>query len=318
MNGDASIFPCSARQSVGQRWLSVADPSADRTVIVIDASDSAIPAEPQIQKLVAGLVAVSHAQFDQRLFFLGSGSSYRLQDFSRKGREWFHENEGRLSIIGPLFEAIGFQGKERCLVFSAGRIFDWEDWEDQPIVRQSVVVNLRTDSQSVTGTTAAELPPDISQIQQRIAQQITRVEVRGDSILPFFWDNSAYRWENGRLLADIATDFGVRIGLLAKPRAEIDSTAFDANSNKAATMKVADASPTDFGNWLALPEPDADVVRSCVTRGEYACPVCRNNHASQQLSCRAGQNGFLLGQTVIATLEPCKGQGFFLVLRESC
>jgi hypothetical protein len=51
--------------------------------------------------------------------------------------QWYRDNQGRLSLIGPIFDTVTAQEGASILVLGAGKIFDLEDWIETPVLKRS-------------------------------------------------------------------------------------------------------------------------------------------------------------------------------------
>lgn len=296
-----------------EEWLTLRIESSGRVAFVLDASESARPHWESIRSLTLELLDVLPMTRQARVFFLGNPEPFAAAKFARQGRRWYQANSRRASIISPVLERLEKEVETTVVVLGAGKIFDWEDWQNTPLLQRTVFV--RWGEASLTGGLSEEWEPSLEQLRMRLDNPVMRVELPGQRWMPFFWDNDAYQWDGEKLVAERAKQFAVRVGYLVGPKEQADNlpcqaVATLADGGKRPITLEPCHPPKTGSDWKVLAKAEAEVFRQCVREGKYRCPICGRGHPASQLRCE--EEG-LLGTPIYRTLEGRRG---FVLLRD--
>ena len=309
-----------------ERWLEFpADASWGRSdgevALVLDASGSAAPFREEIVRAARGVLQQLPGETPRRIFFLGNPSPYDASGLDRESGRWFAENEGRTSLIGPVFRALATKPGVAALVLGAGRVFDLDDWlapqapEFPRVFVRFGGLSLGTDARCREEDSGTATP-------SRLAAMLTRkregIELSGPGWMPIFWDNALYAWDGQKLTSQGEGDLAVRVGLVAaepdrvRPRVRLASEGVqDVPSRTLATPSADD--------WSALDDAEAAVFRGALS-GAYQCPFCARSHKAEQLRCPKIKVDSILGTPVYRFIDESRDSGpwrGFGLLRES-
>jgi hypothetical protein len=230
----------------------------------------------------------------------------------------YREHSGSASLISPVLEALAKQPEIACVVLRAGRIYDLEDWVNTPVAGRLVLVDF--EESPVPDSDFFECRPTVGEIVEsgplraRLGSP-ERVEVFGTGIMPFFWDNPAYRFIDSKLVAERVENWRVFCGVLCLSEGDIKARAIvRGNSTRAVEMTFPSYSCEEI--WQRLSHNEAVVFRQAIQDGRFDCPICKKHtHSSQHTRC-PNDDKRLLGSIVYSSITPRSGLGFAL-LRES-
>jgi hypothetical protein len=273
-----------------------------------------------------------------RIYFFGNQTEYRAADFNRNGRTWYEENRFRVRLLSPVYNALGRSTAGPILVFTAGRIFDVEDWLDTPLLQRTHFVRCSANAQGNRGMRPEYDPlpealrrrahePNLDELRRLVHDPIVQVKVSCSHGMPFFWDNPVYRLEGTTLIG------GAAAGALDQPAPDVDtlnvgvefltgppgqpSAVATLQSGEHCELTVEPASLTSEPWWQPLPDDEAARFRQCVTSKRYTCHKCHSLHRAQSVFCEKDQENHVLCPTLVyPSLEKTRGRGFVL-LRDS-
>jgi len=299
--------------SLREGGATVAASGSGKAVLVLDASESAETAQSQITNLAAAVLGGLPATIQRQLFFLGNPEPYPQADLQRFAVRWFEENRRRVSIVAPVFEALG-DDIASVVIIGCGRIYDLEDWEGTPILDRTLLVRVGDSLQAPPGRLEELASPAPEEILSRLCDPVARVEISGSGFMPIFWDNRGYRLEvaSGRATLGAARleTYRVRVAFLI-----LDGERLTVRSRRESGREVleqfpptgAELPPATAGE---LGPEERAVFRDASQGRSFRCPRCRKEHPADTLRCIEGS--VILGESVYPTLERAKAAGFVL------
>jgi hypothetical protein len=294
---------------VTEQWVALPAGGFSSLALILDASESAAACRQEIIDLANRLLAGLPARVERSLYFLGNPRPYPASQFSARAVQWFTENRGRASLIGPVFETIDPRAHVNVVVIGSGRVFDLEDWSGPTLVSMG-----ETLQSSAAG--APELfSPSLSDLTQLVYDPVVRMEISGPGFLPASWDNPSYVIEEGpdgwRLVCERAEDYAVGLQCFIRQDGAAQFVARHASGREtAADLAPAEPPPRPAAARARLTPEEAAVFRTAVKRGPFRCPRCASQHAWDTLRCR--RRGSILGEPVYPTLEARQARGFVL------
>lgn len=270
-------------------WLSLRLEPQKHLALVLDASDSAAEARGAILGAARQLLQSVGESASASLFFLGCHGSWPLgkDALAEIERRW--PGQHRPSLIGPVFERLREDDGTLAVIIGSGCIFDLEDWTAEPGGPLERAVFLAPDL-SMTGGLRPEarafslglLPPGWDEAVAAVAI--------GSPAMPFSWDNAAYEWKDGKLVAERPAQPEVRIGFL-HPQPVGAQAALQSRGGRTRLVELqpsAAGPETEWGKMPALPLEDAMRFQECVERGDYLCPRCGHVHEARQVLASCG------------------------------
>jgi hypothetical protein len=272
----------------------------------LDASESATKLAPYLRSLAEGVLEAMPESARPRLFFLGNPTPFEPAAFLTHGEKWFAQNSGRGSFIGPIFERLADEPATAVAVAvaGAGRIFDLADWRGHPLAENALWAKI-----GPVGLTDGAYPEETyvcEQLAERLNNPTVRIEVTGVGVMPFFWNDSAFRWENGRLIGE-KTSGVLLIGTLAPEPDAVRAALVQANRTRR-DLPLAIVEASNPSGWFKLPTGEYNLLNQCKRHGHFQCPACHADHAFGQFRCTRPE-----ARPIFPTLDPLPRGGFCLV-----
>ncbi len=291
-----------------------------KVILVLDGSESATSCQAAISRLVLAVLRDLPARVERALYFLGNATSYDSGRVTTDLSQWFRENQGRLSLIAPVFEHLNELEDLRIIIIGAGRIFDLEDWKGTRLLERTVLITM---GESLQERKVAEelVRPEPAELRRRLDDPVARVQISGRGFMPTAWDNSGYhmaRLEEGvALVGPCLPDYSLTVIFLADSAERSVITIVRASGDQSVVPIQSEAAqrPAEHTvRWLGPQEVQA--FEQAVRQQAFKCPYpdcgkfCRWN----ALRCYQ-QGGF--GHLVYPSLEKHQVKGFVLFRRES-
>src|SRR5205814_2423537 len=141
-------------------------------------------------------------------------------------------------------------------VAGAGWIFDLSDWRGHPLAVNAVWVKA-----GPVGMTGGAYPEDTyacEQLAERLNNPAVQVEVGGDGVMPFFWDDPSFRWEAGKLVGS-KTAGTLLFGTLAPEPDSARAERVQANGTRRLLAIVPGEMPPAPG-WFKLPTGEYNLL----------------------------------------------------------
>jgi hypothetical protein len=301
-----------------ETWVEINVPRAVNLALVLDASESAQVHWREILRFVKELAARLRGSSQCRIYFLGDTEPHTIDDFESQHNPLFARHRQRASVLGPLLELLSDNVKTLCIVLCAGRIFDLEDWIGTPIAERLLLVNFGDNT--VSGDLLPECRASMDQVMAAspvagLLGTPRRLELMGNSVMPFFWDNHDYRWQEWKLAAENAGTWQVHVGVLCLNQNDIQAIAITSGTTTRPAELVLCSPQPWLPNWAQLSKEDSMVLRQSIQTGQYLCPLCGNEHPAENLRCRRDP-GSLLGKYVYSFLQAPQG-AIFVLLKNS-
>jgi len=298
-----------------ETWIGVEVSRAADLALVLDASQSAHAQWPKILNLANDLIARFQRSSKCLIYFLGDTQPYTPDDLNSNAIQLFAAHRQRGSLLSPLLEVLAEKTNILCIVLCVGRIFDLEDWLGIPITERMLLVNLGDNP--ISGDVCPECEASVDQVVQArtvlaLLGAPIRLELSGKSVMPFFWDNPAYRWRDWKLAAEEPKTWSVHVGVLCMDSDDIRATTFMPGKFTQPAQHFTCSPQPWLPNWTRLCQEDARIFKDAIHTGKYVCPFCANQHRAEELRCRQDQRK-LLGRYVYSFLQSPHEEKFVLL-----
>lgn len=249
-----------------EQWYCLKLEPGPRPALILDASESAKAYWPVFRSLVEGILEALPDQTSwPRIFFLGNPQPYDASAFAARGDTWFQQNVGRGSFISPIFERLESEPETAVVVVGAGRLFDLADWKGHPLGDRAVWSFF-----GPVGITDGHYPEESlasEQLAERLNNPSLRVEVGAPGVMPYFWDDPGFRFED-RILVGRKTTGTIRIGVLAPDHDMLRAYVVQANNARRALL----LEPTEAVSpapWQKLPLGEYNQLRQALRQDRY-------------------------------------------------
>ena len=287
-----------------EQWYVLTLEPGPRPALVLDASESAHKLAPYLCSLAEGVIELMPESSRPRVLFLGNPKAHDAADFAANSERWFQDNAARGSFIGPIIEALEIEPDVVMAVAGAGRIFDLPDWRDHPIVRQAIWMKVGpvglTDGLFNEQTYACE------QLAELLNNPLSHVEVFGSGAMPIAWDDPTFRLEGQRLVGE-KTAGSMRFGILALATNPVSATVVMANGSRR-ELRLEPGELITPPAWSKLPHGEFMLLRQCLNKNHYQCPLCQREHPAGMFHCPANTS-----VPLFPTLEAMPKGGFALI-----
>lgn len=246
--------------------------------------------------LAAGLVERLPGRW-QGLYFLGNRTRYSLtlaRDLREQAPAWYSANQGRVSCVGPQFEALEqerFSG--RIVVLTSQMPVDLEDWLDTATLSRLLMIGV--------GEGQASLPVEQIEGRQGVEAILTKLEdpprtlqIQGPGFVPLTFDikeGGAVQVQetDGEFQLNI-TPGGERLDLHLRALANEPPDLIVQHQKSRATRLAGEPEAPWRREQLWQPLPDAlrPVVEAGIANRSFVCPQCGESHPSHCLLCPRG------------------------------
>lgn len=298
--------------TVLEQWHSLTLEPGPRPVLVLDTSESAKAFWPVMRSLTEGVLEIMPADTWPRIYFLGNPAPHDAADFAANAERWFDANRDRGSLLSPVFETLETETDIAVVVVGNGVIFDLPDWQGHPLAERAIWC--RYGPAELTGGAYKEESYTVEQMAEKLHNPALRIEIAGPGVMPFYWDDAGFRWENGKLVGE-KTSGTLTFGLLA-PESELAQACVVLSNGVKRILPLTPADPIRLPEFRNLPGKEDNLLRQCLRQGKFRCPNCNHDHPAGQWRCpesatppvfrmleEMGKNGFVLVNT-----EPWQGQ----------
>jgi hypothetical protein len=297
-------------------WAKVDVLRQSRLALVLDVSESAQARWPSILRLALDTLERVPETCQCSIYFLGDTRSYSKDELRRDGASLYREHRGRASVISPLLDGLAEGQDTAYIVLCEGRIYDLEDWVDTPFAERLVLANFG--EHPVAEGTLSECDASVEQIfesaplRARLGTPI-RLEISGKAVMPFQWDNAAFTFNNGKLMAEGTNNWGVMFGVLCLSQEDIQATVvMQGNILRDADLTICPSALEEV--WETAIPRDAARLRQVIQYGVYDCDLGPRPHQHSAGSLRYPcDEERLLGRYIYSFLKRLNGSGFVLV-----
>jgi hypothetical protein len=287
-----------------EQWRILTLEPGPRPALILDVSESAQPYWPVLRSLTEGVLETLPRAGWPRLFFLGGNQQFDSAEFPEQAQRWFEANAGRGSFIGPIFELLVQEPEMAVAVVGSGRIFDLPDWKEEPIAARTTWC--KYGPHALTEGAFEEESYASEQLAERLNNPAVRVEIGGPGVMPVWWDDPAFRLENGMLIGEKTTG-SLRLGVLA-PDEDSLTAAVVLTDGTRRPLRIEPCEMPQQANWCRLPQPEFTLLRQSLRKNCYQCPVCNLEHLAGQWRCPQAPD-----RPLFATLERFGHAGFALI-----
>jgi hypothetical protein len=262
-------------------WYDIVLQPGPRPALVLDASAASRQLWPYLRSLTEGVLEAMPPSSQPRLFFLGNPQPYAPRDFRARAEDWCAGNAGRARIIGLIFERLAEEPGTTVAVVGGGRIFDLADWRGHPLARNAIWC--KVGQGSMTGGAYAEENYACEQLAERLNNPAVGVEIDGAGVMPFFWDDPTFRWQDDRLVGS-RTEGTVRLGVLAADETRLRAFVVQASGARW-DLAPKPATPPPARDWVKIPTGEFNLLRQCLRQGHFHCPLCDRGHPAGTYTC---------------------------------
>lgn len=287
-----------------EQWFSLTLEPGPRPALVLDASESAQKIAPFLRGLAEGVLEEMPESSRPRIFFLGNPQAHDPSQFPSNVERWFKDNAGRGSFIGPVFEALEGEADVMIAVAGAGKLFDLPDWRGHPLAERTIWVKV-----GPVGLTDEVYPEEMyacEQLAQRLNNPLSHVEIGGPGVMPFWWDDSSFRLEDGKLVGKTTTGT-LRFGVLTPELHATSAHVVMFNASRRA-LRLDEGEQVPPADEVRMPHAEFMLLRQCLNKSGFHCPVCKLDHPAGQMRCAANEQ-----LPLFPTLEALPKGGFAII-----
>lgn len=271
---------------MNELWFRTRLRTFPRSVVVLDVSAAAGGLWPVLLSTVEGLGEALPEAARPDVAFLGGRERIPFAAFLRDAERLHAANAGRGRAISPLLDTFGTAWPAKVAILATRPIVDLADWKHTPFSSRLVVVKTDpTASISDGACTEADLT-DVDAVAKLVHQPVAAVRVSLPGGLPVAWDNPAFQFADGSLVAESLAD--VSAGFLS---AEADAAPIAEAVRADGAADRIDVEPIDPPGpapWLPLTSPELTVLDSWRGGRAAHCPRCGEDHAVGVVACRGG------------------------------
>ena len=302
--------------ALGEYTAALTTSGLGRAVLVLDASGSAAAHRAEILAVARDVLGDVPKDMVRHVFFLGNPAPYPVSDFAVHAPAWFDENQGRASLLAPLWETAVADAPDVVAVIGAGPIFDLDDWTHHPLFGRVLLMAVG-DSLQGSRRLADEIASASAQdLLRRIYDPATRKEIGGPGFMPTSWDNPRYELVSGdggvSLRAERIDDYAVRLRFFAQRDAGVSVTT-DRQSGRQTVegLSAAPAGPDTARESLRLTPDEVRLFRKAANTERFQCLCHGTQHEWHELRCVEGAS--IRGELVYPSIEGLKGFVLFRV-----
>lgn len=295
-------------------WSRVELSNKPRLALVLDVSESADAHWPHILRLALDFLERVPEKCRCLIYFLGDDQPYTKDTLCRESARLYDDHRGRVSVISPLLEGSSEEQETVYIVLCAGRIYDLEDWVGTPFAERLALANFG--ELPVGDANLFECKASVEQIFESPPLRLQlgtpmRVEISGEGVMPFYWDNPAYTFNNRKLVSESTNEWDIMFGALCLDERDIQATVLmPGNRWRAVGLTTCFNAPEVIWH-IAIPR-DAARFRQIVKDGKYDCDLGPHTHSDESLRYPCDERT-LLGRYIYSFLTPLSGSGFILV-----
>jgi hypothetical protein len=287
-----------------EQWYVLTLEPGPRPALVLDASESAHKLAPYLRSLADGVLELMHETSRPRVFFLGNPKQYDATRFAADGERWFQENSARGSFITPIVETLEEEAEAVMAVAGAGRIFDLPDWRGHPLIEGAIW--MKVGPVGLTEGAYREETYSCEQLAELLNNPLSHVEIFGPGAMPIGWDDPAFRLDGQRLVGE-KTAGQLRFGILGLATNPVSATVVMASGARR-ELRLEPGEPVAAPAWQKLPHGEFMLLRQCLNKGHYQCPLCQREHPAGTFRCPAN-----VAVPLFPTLETMPKGGFALI-----
>ena len=287
-----------------EQWHTLNLEPGPRSALVLDVSESAQKIAPYLRSLAEGVLELMPGPCQPRIFFLGNPKPYSPDDFQANSEELLRQNAGRGSFITPVFESLADEPDIMVAVAGAGPIFDLADWIGHRLAEHATWMKVGpiglTEGKYVEDTFTCE------QLVERLNNPTVRIEIGGRGVMPIDWDDPTFQLEGGQLIG-AKTAGSLRFGVLTPEPGRVSAAVVMSNGARREL-------PVELGEqllqpeWIKMPHGEFMLLRQCLNKNRFQCPICQQEHAAGLLRCSSKPD-----LSLFPTLEGMRKGGFVLI-----
>lgn len=303
---------------LSEHWAKFIVSADSHAILILDVSESAREKEKEIIGLTKGILEKLHGLTELSLYFLGNPKPYPAALFATTASRWIEENRGRGSILGPIFEQAKVGPITKAALIGAGEIFDIDDWQNHPLLKQLLLVNVGAPLQPKGGPVKELRSASADDICRHLQSRLKEISITGPGFLPLRWDNknyTLYLQENGMSLLCIDTrNCCLKLKCLATEIDGLHATiTYTTGEEIQAKLVQAESFQKEPLRIATLSSVEAGIFQKAKAREPFKCPHCRQLHVWDTFEC--DNTGYISGAPIYESL-PRQIKGF-LQLKET-
>lgn len=287
-----------------EQWFVLTLEPGPRPALVLDTSESAAKIAPFLRSLAEGVLEAMPESSQPRIFFLGNPQPYEPAEFMHRGEELFRQNAGRGSLIGPVFETLETEPDVMVAIAGAGRIFDLPDWRNHPLAQRAIW--MKVGPIGLTDGLFEEEMYACEQLAEKLNNPLSHVEISGPGVMPVWWDDPAFRYEEGQLVGQ-KTSGSLRFGVLT-PEMDAVQAAVVMSNQARRELRLEPGVPPSPSEEIRLPHAEFMLLRQCLNKNNFHCPVCQQDHPAGTFRCQTNTE-----LPLFPTIEALPAGGFVMI-----
>lgn len=269
-------------------WYQLRPPDVVRPIVVVDVSPAAQGLEPILLSTLEGLAEELPPADQPDVAFLGGSSRWRLTEFLAHAETLLPAQRGRGRVIAPLLDSFRGSWPSRVVILAVNPLIDLLDWTESPHCDRLVVVKLNP-TINLSGGAFPEIDLNtIDEVVRLFDLPVQSVTIAIHGAIPFAWDQPAYHWHEGSLVAKSVSAWDVRIGV-ASEQEPIDPKARVVRGTSLHEEWPLEAIPAPReAGWSPLTGSELTLLHSWQAGRPFLCPLCRQQHSPGTIGCPGG------------------------------
>jgi hypothetical protein len=271
---------------VNEQWYRLRSRAVPRPVVALDVSAAAEPLWPVLLGTVEGLAEELPEPARPEVAFLGGTDRYPLDRFLRSADDLYRANRGRGRVVSPLLESFGSTWPARVVVVAVKPVWDLADWKGRD--RLAVI---RTDP--TTSVCDGAFPEtdlsDVAAVAGVVHRPVTAVRLGGGGAMPVGWDNPAFRFADGAVVADPNGRWDVTAGFAGVIDLGPATAVLVRSDGTTDRLPLEPADPPAEPGWVPFTAAELTALDAWKGNRSAHCPRCRADHPPGVVACPSGE-----------------------------
>lgn len=221
---------------------------------------------------------------------LGSKNLIDFYIFKKNIRTFFNENINRLTVIAPCLGALEKNKIETVLcVISLSKIFDLDDYKDNPIIKKSIYLNL-DENGDISGRKFKEIYFFSNEAEKLfenilIGHEISTIEIGSYMHFPFYWSNEEYSFKDFKLVWSEGKKCDIIAGFFGPENAKIKGT-IKYKNGEYKDIKLNNISENEYKDiWYKMKGDEKNTILKILKAENINCPICKKGHYFDGIRC---------------------------------
>ena len=259
-----------------------------------------LEAQMQTWQTVLGLAAGFVERLPGRwhgLYFLGNRNFYSItlaRDLREQAPAWYNANQGRVSCVGPQFEALEQQGfRGRVIIITSLSPVDLDDWLDTAVASRLLIISVG-EQQFTVPAEQIDGRQGVDAILAKLEDPPYTVQIKGPGFVPLTVDLK----EGGRAQV-CETDGEFQLDITPSgERLDLHLRALSSGPPLLSVRRLKAGETSQAGDpeapwrheplWQPLPQMLHPVVEAGIANRSFQCPQCGESHPPHSLMCPQG------------------------------